>query len=492
MIFASLLAAVSIIPQPQQVVELGGITTNLVVHEGKGLSLKPEGYKLYVTKEGVTIWSGDAAGRFYAHQTLKQLTTPATKTAPASAPCVEILDEPRYKWRGVHFDDCRHFFGKQVLKRTLDLMARYKFNRLQWHLTDDQGWRLDIPGYPELVEYGAVRSQSPKFNIHAWIGKEEDWDRLDRTPYGPYYYTEADVKEILAYAAERQITIVPEIEFPGHVQALLAAYPELACVPANVKDRDPRLVWGISKDVLCLGNDRSIKALEDILDYVCKLFPSEVIHIGGDECPQDRWKSCPKCQARIKTENLGDEKGLQPWVTHHFVKFLADRGKRTIGWDEYLLGDVPTSALGMSWREDNKNGAGHDLVSGAAAAIRGHDIVMATHTFCYLDYSQGLKEDPFYYIGGKLPLARCYSFDLCAGVPEEAKKHILGGQCENWSEYTWSRFDLEWKMWPRACALAEVFWTGETRPGFEDFKRRMTAERAWLISNRVNCAPLGD
>ena len=492
MFIASLLALVSLIPQPQRVAELGGVTTNLVVHDGVGATLAPEAYRLRVTQDGVTVWSGDAAGRYYALQTLAQLTTPATKEAPASAPCVDISDGPRYPWRGLHFDDCRHFFGKVVLKSTLDLMARYKMNRLHWHLTDDQGWRLDIPGHPELVKYGAVRSCSVLPNLRASSGKEVNRAKLDDQRYGPYFYTEADVKEILAYAAERHITVVPEIELPGHVQSVLAAYPNLACVPANVADRDPRVVWGIAKDVLCLGNDESVKLFEDVLDYVAKLFPSEVIHIGGDECPTVRWKTCPKCQARIKAENLGDEKGLQPWVTRHFVKFLADRGKRTIGWDEYLVGDVPKSAMGMSWRVASSHGAGHQLVSGAAAAMRGHDVVMTPNDCCYLDYGQGLKEDPFFYIGGKLPLAKCYSLDPCAGVPDEAKKHILGGQGNNWSEYTWNKHDLEWKMWPRACALAEVFWTGEKRPGFDDFKQRMAAERKWLIAHHVNCAPLGD
>ena len=447
-----------------------------------------EGYRLTVASNGVTVVCSDAAGEFYARQTLAQLAE--TKAGGGvKYPCVAIEDAPRYGWRGVHFDDCRHFFGKQVLKKTLDLMAQHKLNVLHWHLTDDQGWRLDIPGHPELVKYGAVRSQSVLFGKSASTGKQINADRLDRTPYGPFYYTEADVKEILAYAAERHVRIVPEIELPGHVQAVLAAYPELACVPENVADRDPRVVWGIAKDVLCLGNDKSIRLFEDVLDYVCRTFPGEVVHIGGDECPQDRWKTCPKCQARIKAEKLGDEKGLQPWVTRHFVRFLESRGKRALGWDEYLLGDVPKSAIGMSWRE-GRDGAGHELVSGAAAAVRGHDVVMTPTSYCYLDYAQGLPDDPYQYIGGRLPLQRCYSFDPCAGVPEEARKHVLGGQGNNWSEFTWTKFDLEWKMWPRLCALSEVFWTGEGRPGFADFRARMETHRRRLIAQGVNCAPL--
>ena len=484
----TLLAVVSLIPQPNKIIEGEGECTNLTIRVGVGANLKSEAYLLRVTTDGIVVWGG-LAGQFYARQTLEQLYRRDAKGNPIACPCLEIADGPRYSWRGLHFDDCRHFFGKETLKKTLDLMARYKMNRLHWHLTDDQGWRLDIPDHPELVKYGAVRSQSPLQGAHPSSGKDQDREMLDGVRYGPFYYTEADVKEIIAYAAERHITIVPEIELPGHVQSVLAAYPALACVPKNVADRDPRVVWGIADDVLCLGNDESIKLFEDVLDYVAKLFPSEVIHIGGDECPQKRWKTCPKCQARIQAEKLGDEKGLQPWVTRHFIKFLADRGKRTLGWDEYLIGDVPKSAMGMSWRSGDWDKE-HELVSGAVAAMRGHDIVMTPNSHCYLDYAQGLKDDPFCYIGGNLPISKCYALDPCAGVPEEAKPHILGGQGNNWSEYTWNRHDLEWKMWPRACALAEVFWSGENRPGFADFKRRMKRERKWLITNHVNCAPL--
>ena len=243
------------------------------------------------------------------------------------------------------------------------------------------------------------------------------------------------------------------------------------------------------KDVLCLGNDEAIKFMENVLDYVCRIFPGDVIHIGGDECPQVRWQTCSKCQARIKAEGFKDHHDLQPWITRHFVKFLEDRGKRALGWDEYLLGDIPKSAIGMSWRE-SRSGAGHELVSGAAAATRGHDVVMTPCSYCYLDYGQGLKDDPFFYIGGRVTLERCYSFDPCAGVPEDAKSRILGGQGNNWTEYTWNEFDLAWKAWPRMLALSEVFWLGEAKPGFADFLRRAEVHRSWLVRHGVNCAPL--
>ena len=472
---ASASAALQIVPAPRKAVEGDGsfVCNGDVAAQVKfesDAAMPKEGYRLSVAKDGIKVAASDDAGRFYALETLKQLSSKEGKDG-TKVPCVEIEDSPRYS------------------KSVLDLMARYKLNRFHWHLTEDQGWRVDVPGYPELVKYGAVRSASVRHGERAYTGTKEDAAKLNGVKYGPYYYTEADLKEIVAYAAERHIQVVPEIELPGHVYAALAAYPQFACRPENLAAREPRLVWGIEKDVLCLGNDEAIKFMENVVDWVCKVFPGDVVHIGGDECPQVRWQSCPKCQERIKKECLGDHHGLQPWITRHFVKFLADRGKRTLGWDEYLLGDIPKSAIGMSWRE-SRSGAGHELVSGAAAATRGHDVVMTPCSYCYLDYGQGLKEDPFFYIGGKVTLERCYSFDPCAGVPDNAKAHILGGQGNNWTEYTWNEYDLEWKAWPRMLALSEVFWLGEAKPGFADFKKRAAAQRSWLVRHGVNCAPL--
>ena len=488
MTIALVAAALTIIPQPADVRPMPGtlpLATPVVTRVDA--SVAKDGYVLDVNPAGsITITSSTAAGEFYARQTLAQLG------GLGGYRCARIKDRPSYAWRGIHFDDCRHFFGKDVLKKTLDVMAQYKLNVLHWHLTEDQAWRLDIPGYPELVKYGAKRSASPAFGavVRHTADGEVEMD-LDGQPYGPFFYTEADVKEIVAYAAARHITVVPEIELPGHVFAALAAYPEFACKPENLSRRDPRVLWGIEKDVLCLGNDAAIKFMEDVLDYVCRIFPSEVVHIGGDECPQDRWKECAKCQRRIEEKGLGDEKGLQPWITRHFVEFLAARGKRAIGWDEYLLGEgIPKSAMGMSWRV-GKGGAGHEWLSPKDIAARGHDVVLSPTAYCYLDFAQGLEDDPFQYIGHKtLTLEKSYSLDPCAGIPEELRRHIVGGQANNWSEYTWNKHDLEWKMWPRACALAEVFWSGEHKTDFADFKRRMACHRKALIAQGVNCAPL--
>ena len=479
------LAAITLVPAPQKMTATdGAFTTNLTVTYARDAQIPAEGYRLAVAADGVSVRSSDDAGRFYAEMTLKQLEE------EGRCPLVEIEDAPSYRWRGVQMDDCRHFFGKEVVKRVLDQMARHKLNVFHWHLTDDQGWRLDIPGYPELVKYAAVRSASPRHGEHAHNDDAVEVSKLNGEKYGPFYYTEADLREIIAYAAERHIRIVPEVELPGHFRAVLAAYPEFGCCPEAVTVREPLCGFGISRQVMCVGNDKAVKFLEDVLDYVCRVFPGDVIHIGGDECPQENWKTCPKCQARIAAEKLGDEKGLQPWVTRHFVKFLEARGKRVIGWDEYLLGDVPKSAIGMEWRDGVRTGAGHEALSAAELAARGHEIVMCPNGRCYFDYSQVLPDDPYQYIGGWLPLLIAYDFDPCGNIPEDRRGQILGGQCNNWSEYPWTRFDLEWKMWPRTCALAEVLWTGEKKPGFDDFKRRMAVHRKRLIKSGVNCAPL--
>ena len=489
MMFSIIMAAMSIIPQPVEAWPQYGVLPLATPVEVKtDAAIPSEGYRLDVNPSGkIVITKSDAAGEFYARQTLAQLTD------MRGYRCALIKDSPAYRWRGLLLDECRHFFGKDVVKKMIDLMAQYKLNVFHWHLTDDQGWRLDVPGYPDLVKYGAVRPASPKYGASMQKDASGEWTMdLDGQKYGPFYYTEADIREVVAYAAERHVKIVPEIELPGHVYTVLCAYPELACFPENIirKGRLPRQVWGIEKDVLCIGNDKALKFMEDLLDYVCKVFPSDVVHIGGDECPQVRWHDCPKCQKRIKDAGLKDVKALQPWITSHFVRYLAARGKRTLGWDEYLLGDgIPKSAMGMSWRI-GKQGAGHDWLSPADLAARGHDVVMTPNEYCYLDYDQGLEPDPFQNIGGCVPLKKVHSLDPCEGVPDSLRKHIVGGQWNCWTEYTWNRFDLEWKTWPRACAIAEVFWSGAHKTDYNDFRRRMADHRKSLLLQGVNCAPI--
>ena len=480
----SLITAVSLalVPQPQEVSVADGTVAcpeetivRAVSSFEKDAALPEEGYRLSVSKDGVRIAAADEAGAFYAGQTLRQLAD-----GSGTVPCVKISDAPKFPWRGVLLDDSRHFFGKDAVKRTIDLMASFKMNVLHWHLTDDQGWRVQIDAYPELTRTGATRP-APDYSV--WIRD------LKPGTYGPFFYTKADIREIVAYAAERHVTIVPEIELPGHVAAALAAYPEFACRPENLAHRHPRLGWGIAKDVLCLGNDKAVKFMEDVLDYVCRIFPGPYVHIGGDECPRVRWKDCPKCQKRIADEGLRDAEALQPWITRHFVKFLEARGKRAVGWDEYLNGEVPTSAIGMSWRTPGQGTGDMPILSSADAAARGHDMVTVTHNFTYFCYGQGLKDDPFYGRNwGKITLEKAYSFDPCLGVPANLRGRILGGQCCNWSEQTLSPQELQWKMWPRTCAIAEVLWLGDKKPGFADFRSRMKIHRDRLIAQFVNCA----
>ena len=350
----------------------------------------------------------------------------------------------RYGWRGFMLDECRHFFGKDVVKKYLDRMAALNLNVFHWHLTEDQAWRLDIPGMPELVKYGAARSSTPT------PGKNED---SDGKPYGPFFYTADDVREIVDYAAARGIRVVPEIELPGHARALLAAHPEFACEGVGEKlVREPWTHFGICTDVLCAGNDEALKFYERVFDEVMKMFPGEFIHIGGDECPKDNWKKCPKCQARIKALGLKDERALQGWVTTRMANYIAAKGRRAVGWDEVLEGgDLPKSTVIQSWR---------GAKGGIAAAKLGHDVVMSPCEWTYFTFAEGLEGDPYKYrpwVRGKfLPAAKMRSFDPEAGVPEKLRPHILGAECCAWSEVLCDEKELEYKTLHRLPAFAEA------------------------------------
>ena len=306
--------------------------------------------------------------------------------------------------------------------------------------------------------------------------------------YGPFFYTEAEMREIVAYAKERHITVVPEIELPGHAYGALAAYPNLACFPERI-GKSAACDWGIFRDVYCIGNDDTVKFLEQVLDFVCDVFPSEVIHIGGDECPRANWKECPKCQARMKAEGLKSEGELQAWITKKMAAHLAKRGRRVMGWDEILAGDVPKTAIGQSWRTNAKEGAGTEHVSAAAGAMRGYDMVMSPHNLTYYSYPQGIENDPFLR-KGDLSLEKSYGFDPLAGVPDEAKPHILGGQCCMWGEYLWNFYDLNWRMWPRAFAMSEILWTNPVLRDYPEFVERVREHRVRLLRRGINCAPL--
>ena len=493
-------AAVFIIPAPREVRENPGFFESphgfdaVPVSHTTDPSLPKEGYALTVAPGGISVRSADAAGAFYARQTLLQLAQKAGKAW--RYPCVEIVDFPAYRWRGVLLDEGRHFFGKETVRKMLDLMAMYKFNVFHWHLTEDQGWRIAVPKYPKLATMAAMRLRSPAHGATLNMGVDEDGARtyesteMTTERYGPFSYSADDIREILAYAESRHITVMPEIELPGHARAALGAYPEFSCFPERIAAGSAADDWGIFRDVFCMGNDDTIKFLEDVVDYVCELFPSPVIHIGGDECPTVNWAKCPKCRERMKKEGLSAPAELQVWITRHMAEYLAKKGRRIMGWDEILNGDVPKSAIGHSWRAAAKEGAGTAHVSAAQGAVKGHDIVMSPHSLTYYSCLQDLPEDPFLREGDRIPLELAYSFNPVEGVPESVRSHVLGGECCMWGEYLWNRFDLGWRMWPRAFAMSEILWSAPGRRDFGEFSCRAAKERRRLISMGVNCAPL--
>ena len=434
-------------------------------------SLPEEGYRISVSEEsGISIASSGDAGVFYAMRTLEQMS--AHSWGRLAFPCCEIEDYPRFGWRGVHIDESRHFFGKAAVKRILDQMAMHKLNVLHWHLTDSQGWRLPVAKYPLLTTVGAKRPYS---------GNQKNLaDHFEDGTYGPYSYSRAEIAEVVAYAKERFIRILPEVDVPGHSAALLRAYPEMGCFGANTSAAPADAV----KNVVCAGDDRVLEMLKDVFDEVVDMFPMEMIHIGGDEVNKANWRACPKCQARMKAHGLKTENDLQAWLAGEIAKHLAKKGRRVVGWDEIILdGAAPTGCVVMSWR---------GAEGGRAAAAAGHESVMCPHTSCYFDYSQSLEDDPATYpwFSLPLPLEKAYAYDPLEGIPESQRKWVLGGQCCNWTEYTCNETELQWKMWPRTCATAEVFWSPTGKRDYVDFLRRMERHRRRLVGAGINCAPL--
>ncbi|MHC4394870.1 MAG: beta-N-acetylhexosaminidase [Planctomycetota bacterium] len=412
--------------------------------------LGAEGYDLKVLKNSIFINAASPAGVFYGCQTLRQLLPRAIESKEKVAGVgwnieqVEIEDKPRYVWRGMHLDVSRYFFEKEFVKKYIDLLAYHKFNVLHMHLTDDQGWRIEIKKHPKLTEIGAWRE-----------GK-------DGERYGGFY-TQKGIAEIIEYAAGRFVTIVPEVEMPGHSVAALAAYPELSCTggPFKVETK-----WGIHKDVFCAGNDATFELLQDVLGEVADLFSSEYIHIGGDECPKDRWKACSKCQARIKAEGLKDEHELQSYFIKRISKFLTAKNKKLIGWDEILEGGLAKNAAVMSWRGTK---------GGIAAARAGHDVVMSPSTHCYFDMKQSDSPDALGATWAKpILLEKVYSYEPTPSeITAEQSKHILGAQGNVWTEHIPTEKDVEYMAVPRMCALAEVVWSPKELRDWADFKRRL-------------------
>lgn len=422
-------------------------------------STGPEGYALEVAPNTVSISAASPAGAFYAVQTLRQLLPPDIESKSKIdrawvVPCVKILDRPRFPWRGLMLDTARHFFPKAFVLRTIDEMAAFKLNRLHLHLTDDQGWHLEIRRYPELTKIGAWREKS---------SSKDYFNNPSGKAHGGFY-TQDDIREIVAYAAKRHITVVPEIEMPGHAQAALASRNELSCTGAKLKVLTH---WGVNKEIYCAGNDETFVFLRNVLTEVAELFPGEYVHIGGDEAVKDRWRVCPKCQARIHTENLKDEAELQSWFIRRIEPFLNSKGKKLIGWDEILEGGLPPRAVVMSWR---------GVKGGIQAATEGHDVIMSPTSNCYIDYPQSRDGEPTSIGAAPLPMCRVYAYEPIPPqlTPDQAR-HILGTQGNLWTEYIETPEVAEYMFWPRAAALSEVAWSPAALRNWGSFQNRMAA-----------------
>ena len=435
----------------------------------KSSPLGDEGYLLKIDKKGILITAKTPAGIFYGIQSLKQLIpVPQSGSASLSIPYADIKDQPRFQWRGLHLDVGRHYFPVSFIKKYIDYMAMYKLNTFHWHLTEDQGWRLDIAKYPKLTEISHWRDETV-------VGHARTSKIYDGRGYGGFY-TKEQVKEIVRYATERYITVVPEIEMPGHSCAVLAAYPELGCTGGPYK---VQTIWGVHKDVFCAGKEETFKFLENVLDEVCEMFPSKYIHIGGDECPKDEWKKCPTCQKRIKDEGLADEHQLQSYFIQRIEKYLNSKNRQIIGWDEILEGGLAPGATVMSWR---------GIKGGIAAAKEKHNVIMSPNSHMYFDHyqSENKEKEPLA-IGGFLPLDKVYSYEP---IPEELtadeQQYVLGAQANVWTEYIPSIKQVEYMLFPRICALSEVVWSPKAKKDFVDFEKRMETEYVRMDKFGIN------
>lgn len=416
-----------------------------------------EAYRLEVTENKVTITGASEAGVFYGIQTLRK-SIPANDRKALLAP-VTINDQPRFGYRGVMLDVARHFQPISFIKKYIDLLALHNINRFHWHLTEDQGWRIEIKQYPKLTELGSERKETV-------IGKNTG--EYDGKPHGGFY-TQEEIKEIVAYAQERYIITIPEIDIPGHMLAALTGYPEYGCTGGPY---EVATTWGVFDDVLCAGNEETYTFLENILTEVMEMFPSEYIHIGGDEVPKVRWEECPKCQAKIKELGLKDddkhkkEHYLQSYLTARIEKFLNENGRRMIGWDEILEGELAPNATVMSWR---------GMAGGIEAAQMGHDVIMTPNSYAYFDYYQtSFVEDEPFAIGGYLPVETVYSFDPTPeSLTDEQKKHILGVQANMWTEYVATPEHVEYMLLPRMAAISEVQWTAAEKKNYDNFLKRL-------------------
>jgi hexosaminidase len=435
----------------------------------------PGAYEMTVDNKGVYIGGDNEEGVFYGIQTLIQLLPvdrqPATSTQKLQIPYVSIQDQPRFEYRGMHLDCGRHFFPVSFIKKYIDYIALHKMNYFHWHLTEDQGWRIEIKKYPKLTEVGAWRNGTI---LGHYPGTGNDGIR-----YGGYY-TQDEVKEVVAYAAKRYITVIPEIEMPGHSSAAIASYPFLSCFPNESTKHPPQCAWsgdttgkqvqqtwGVFEDVFCAGKDSTFQFLEDVLDEVIKLFPSKYVHIGGDECPKEHWKRCPLCQKRIQDQHLKDEHELQSYFIQRIEKYLNSKGKILIGWDEILEGGLAPKAIVMSWRGEQ---------GGIAAAKQKHEVIMTPLQPVYFNLSQSKNDDSLTF-GGYIPLENVYRYEpVPKELNEQDAKYVLGSQANLWSEYINNPKLAEYMIFPRMTALSEVLWSQKDRRDSADFEKRLLTQ----------------
>jgi hexosaminidase len=431
-------------------------------------NLGKEGYLLKVGEKSIVIVAAKPAGLFYGMQTLKQMLPLETDNDKLEIPVTDIKDQPRFAWRGNMLDVSRHFFPVSFIKKYIDILAMYKINTFHWHLTEDQGWRIEIKKYPLLTEIGHWRDET-------MLGAFSNNPVYDGIGYGGFY-TQDQAREIVRYAAERYITVVPEIEMPGHAVAALASYPNLGCTggPYEVKK-----IWGVHSEVFCAGKEETFEFLQNIMDEILDIFPSEFIHVGGDECPKDEWEKCENCQKRIKDNGLKDEHELQSYFISRMDKYLASKGRRLLGWDEILEGGLAPGATVMSWRGEK---------GGIEAAKQNHDVVMTPNSHMYFDYYQSReKESEPLAIGGFLPVERVYEYEpLPTELSADEAKYILGVQSNLWTEYIATTNKAEYMLLPRLQAQAEVGWTRKNLKNFDDFSKRLLIDYHRLDKLGIN------
>lgn len=433
-----------------------------------------EAYKLIVNDKRVCISGASEAGVFYGIQTLRK-SLPVAQDINVNLSAVEIYDKPRFAYRGAMLDVARHFYTVDEVKTFIDMLALHNINRFHWHLTDDQGWRIEIKKYPKLMSVASERKETVVGRWYSGI--------YDGKPYGGYY-TQDELRDVIDYAAKRHITIIPEVDLPGHMQAALTAYPELGCTGGPY---EVRTIWGVSQDVLCVGNDFTLQFVKDVLSEVADIFPSEYIHIGGDECPKVRWEKCPKCQERIKSLGLKSdakhtkEQRLQSYMIQEAAKYLKEKGKRIIGWTEILEGGLVPDATLMSWIGES---------GGIEAAHQHHDVIMTPNTYLYFDYYQSKKvEDEPLAIGGYLPIEKTYNYEpMPKELTKEEQQYIKGVQANLWTEYIPVFSQVQYMVLPRLGAAAEVQWTDPSKKDYKDFLRRVPHLVAVCDCYGWNCA----